>query len=94
MGHTINKTDRYTLTHPNNSWDMNYHLIDHETGVDYLIDIEDVAVDLHEAELYSLGLVWEEFIKLSDIDEIIENSWKVLDSNGNDVTEKYKQLWY
>ena len=74
----IAENEKYLLKHPLNSWDMNYHLIEKETGKDYLIDIDDVASDEKESEEYNLSLTFSDLQNL-DTDLLIENSWKVLE---------------
>lgn len=73
----IAENEKYLLKRPLNCWDMNYHLIEKETGKDYLIDIDDVASDEKESEEYNLGLTFSDLQNL-DTDLLIENSWKVL----------------
>ena len=46
----ITENEKYLLRRPLNCWDMNYHLIEKETGKDYLIDIGDVADNEEERE--------------------------------------------
>ena len=74
----IAENEKYLLKHPLNSWDMNYHLIEKETGKDYLIDIGDVADNEQEREKYDLNLLFSDLQNL-DIDLIKENSWKTLE---------------
>ena len=57
---------------------MNYHLIEKETGKDYLIDIGDVADNEEEREKYDLNLLFSDLQNL-EIDLIKENSWKTLE---------------
>ena len=75
---TIAENEKYLLKHPLNSWDMNYHLIEKETGKDFLVDINDVADNLQELEKYDLNLLFSDLQNL-DIDLIKENSWKTLE---------------
>ena len=74
----IAENEKYLLKHPLNSWDMNYHLIEKETGKDYLIDIGDVADNEQEREKYDLNLLFSDLQNL-EIDLIKENSWKTLE---------------
>ncbi|HJG23233.1 MAG TPA: hypothetical protein K8V64_09285 [Enterococcus durans] len=74
----IAENEKYLLKRPLNCWDMNYHLIEKETGKDYLIDIDDVASDEKESEEYNLSLTFSDLQNL-DTDLLIENSWKVLE---------------
>lgn len=73
----ISENKEYLLKGPFNTWDMNYHLIEKETGLEYLIDIDDVANDTKELEEYGLSLVYFDLQSL-DVDLIKENSWKTL----------------
>ena len=74
----IAENEKYLLKRPLNCWDMNYHLIEKETGKDYLIDIDDVASDEKESEEYNLSLTFSDLQNL-DTDLLIENSWKTLE---------------
>ena len=74
----IAENEKYLLKHPLNSWDMNYHLIEKETGKDFLIDIGDVADNEQELEKYDLNLLFSDLQNL-EIDLIKENSWKTLE---------------
>lgn len=74
----IAENEKYLLRRPLNCWDMNYHLIEKETGKDYLIDIGDVADNEEEREKYDLNLLFSDLQNL-DIDLLIENSWKTLE---------------
>ena len=73
----IAENELYTVKSPLNEWDMNYHVIEKETGKDYLIDIEDVAENEEELEKYELGLLFSDLQNLV-IDLLIENSWKTI----------------
>lgn len=75
----IAENEKYLLKRPLNCWDMNYHLIEKETGKDFLIDIDDVASDEQESEEYNLALLFSDLQNL-DVDLLIENSWKVLEN--------------
>ena len=74
----IAENEKYLLKHPLNSWDMNYHLIEKETGKDFLVDIGDVADNEQEREKYDLNLLFSDLQNL-EIDLIKENSWKTLE---------------
>lgn len=74
----IAENEKYLLKYPLNSWDMNYHLIEKETGKDFLIDIGDVADNEEEREKYDLNLLFSDLQNL-EIDLIKENSWKTLE---------------
>lgn len=74
----IAENEKYLLKRPLNCWDMNYHLIEKETGKDFLIDIDDVASDEKESEEYNLSLLFSDLQNL-EIDLIKENSWKTLE---------------
>ena len=74
----IAENEKYLLKHPLNSWDMNYHLIEKETGKDFLIDIDDVADNEEEREKYDLVLLFSD-LKNLNTDLLIENSWKTLE---------------
>lgn len=74
----IAENEKYLLKHPLNSWDMNYHLIEKETGKDFLVDIGDVADNEQELEKYDLNLLFSDLQNL-EIDLIKENSWKTLE---------------
>jgi len=79
MKNVIKTKDNYMLLYPLNSSDMNYHLIDTENELDYLIDIDDVyeESEIDDPEEFS-GLHWESFKELEDIENILEYSWKTL----------------
>ena len=74
----IAENEKYLLRRPLNCWDMNYRLIEKETGKDYLIDIGDVADNEQELEKYDLNLLFSDLQNL-EIDLIKENSWKTLE---------------
>ena len=73
----ISENKKYLLKSPFNTWDMNYHLIEKETGIDYLVDIDDVADNQEELEEYGLSLLYFDLQSL-EVDLIKENSWKTL----------------
>ena len=74
----IAENEKYLLKRPLNEWDMNYHLIEKETGKDFLVDIGDVADNEEEREKYDLNLLFSDLQNL-EIDLIKENSWKTLE---------------
>ena len=65
------KKKNYSLYGPQNSWDMNYHLLDSDKKIEYLIDIDDVTNDENGE-----GLHIETLLNLEDIDEILSYVWK------------------
>lgn len=73
----IAENELYLVKKPSNEWDMNYHLIEKETGKDFLIDIDEVAENVEEGEKYELGLLFSDLQNLN-IELLIENSWKVI----------------
>ena len=76
-GHVISQKENMILTSPMNSWDMNYHLYELETGQDHLIDIDDVVDTLEEQEEYEAALLFKE-LKEFELDELKEYSWKTV----------------
>lgn len=74
----IAENEKYLLKRPLNSWDMNYHLIEKETGKDFLVDIGDVADNEEERKKYDLNLLFSDLQNL-EIELIKENSWKTLE---------------
>ncbi|UQT00561.1 hypothetical protein FGBNBECL_00210 [Enterococcus phage vB_OCPT_Bob] len=73
----IAENELYLVKNPLNEWDMNYHLIEKETGKDFLIDIDDVADNEEEREKYELGLLFSDLKNLI-VDLLIEYSWKTI----------------
>ena len=67
------KKENYNLYAPQNSWDMNYHLLDTEKNIEYLIDIDEVTNDENDEEG---GLFIKTLLELKDIDEILSYVWK------------------
>lgn len=63
----------FTLYAPQNSWDTNYHLLDSDKEIEYLIDIDDVTNDLNDE---NGGLYIETLLNLEDIEEILMYVWK------------------
>ena len=78
MINLISARGKYLLYRPYNSQDMNYHLVDTEEGLDYLIDICDVY-DVDDEGYGECGLSWEELKGLEDMDTILAYSWKVVE---------------
>ena len=67
------KKQNYNLYAPQHSWDMNYHLLDNEKKIEYLISIDDVS-DVEDDE--DGGLYIKTLLDLEDIDEILSYVWK------------------
>lgn len=63
----------YMLYAPQNSWDMNYHLLDNDKEIEYLIDIDDVSDDENDE---NGGLFIETLLELKNINEILTYVWK------------------
>lgn len=63
-GKVIKEGERYILTGNRNTWDTNYHLVHKNTGVEYLLDIEDVG------QLPEVNLDDE-----ADIQKLIKTAW-------------------
>lgn len=82
MVKVINEKDGHILYAPMNTWDTNYHLTDNE-GNDYLISTDDVARTIEESEEYDIGLMWEDLSTLSDIDNIKDYAWKVIEKDAS-----------
>ena len=81
-GRVITENEQMILTYPNNSWDTNYHAYDKDNRIEYLIDINDIADT--EEEWEDGGVLWEEF-KQGDLTLIIENTWRALDKDGEEL---------
>lgn len=64
-------TDQFTLYKPNNSWDMNYRILDNNNNIEYLIDVCDVS-DTEEDGYLSFS----DLIDMSDMDKILSFAWK------------------
>lgn len=71
----IKEIEGFTLYRPYNSWDMNYHLIAHNEGLEYLIDIGDVYKNENDSENYG-GIEWNVLKELSHMDYIKSAVWK------------------
>jgi hypothetical protein len=76
------KKQNYNLYAPQHAWDMNYHLLDDNKKIEYLISIDDVTDDENE------GLHIETLLKLEDIDEILSYVWK----ETNYISDSYINL--
>lgn len=76
-GAVLGETEAYILTHPQNPWDMNYHLYNIYTGTEYLIDIGDVQDKEEDVDEYG-GILFSSLIELSDMDSIMEVVWKTI----------------
>ena len=63
----------YVLYAPQNTWDMNYHLLDNDKEIEYLIDIDDVTDNEDDEDG---GLFIKTLLELKDIDEILAYVWK------------------
>lgn len=64
------KKQNYNLYAPQHAWDMNYHLLDNQKKIEYLISTDDITDDENE------GLYIEKLLNLEDIDEILSYVWK------------------
>lgn len=89
------KTNRknYTLYGPQNSWDTNYHLLDNNKKIEYLIDICDVTNDPNDEDGY---LHIEELLNLEDIEYVLSYAWKkktyISDTHSNLLNGSKKTL--
>lgn len=63
----------YILYSPQNSWDMNYHLLDNKNKIEYLIDICDVTDNEDDEDG---GLFIKKLLELKDINDILTYVWK------------------
>ncbi len=54
--------ENYTIYGPQHTWDTNYHLLDNQEKIEYLISTDDVTI--------------ETLLNLEDIDEILSYVWK------------------
>lgn len=63
----------FNLYGPQHTWDCNYHLLDDEKKIEYLIDISDVTDIENDDEG---GLYIKTLLELADIDEILSYVWK------------------
>lgn len=92
MSKLIRETKEYIFTKPEHDMDMNYHIIDKETGYEYLVDIEDVIYDGKDIEDEYSFILWEEF-KQEPLENAKEYAWRVLGKNNEDITEKVMWRW-
>ena len=65
--------ENFKLYAPQNSWDMNYHLLDDNKKIEYLIDIDEVTNDENDEDG---GLFIKTLLELQDLDEILSYAWK------------------
>ena len=63
----------FRLYAPQNSWDTNYHLMDTENNIEYLIDMDDITNDENDEDG---GLFIKTLLELQDLDEILSYAWK------------------
>ena len=63
----------YNLYAPQHTWDMNYHLLDDNKKIEYLISIDYVTDDENDEDG---GLYIKTLLNLEDIDEILSYVWK------------------
>ena len=63
----------YNLYAPQHAWDMNYHLLDNQKKIEYLISIDDVADDENDEDG---GLYIKTLLNLDEIEEILSYVWK------------------
>jgi hypothetical protein len=68
------ENEKYCLCQPQESTETNFHLIDKENSIDYLIDQDDIWYDQNDA-LEAAGLYWEHFRVLEDVNEILACAW-------------------
>ena len=69
----ITTEKNYLLYTPRNTWDMNYHILDNNKRVEYLIDICDITNDENDENGY---LYIQTLLDLEDIDKILSYAWK------------------
>lgn len=70
----MGKTEKnYLLYAPQNAWDMNYHLLDNDKKIEYLIDINDVTDNEDDEDG---GLFIRKLVELKDIDDILTYVWE------------------
>ena len=63
----------FNLYGPQHAWDCNYHLLDSDKKIEYLIDINDVSDDENDENGY---LYIKTLLNLEDIDDILDYAWK------------------
>ena len=79
MQRTIATNGKYELRSVRNNMDMNYHLIDTELNIDYLLSTDDVADTEKDMYEYDSLCLWSDLVELSDdtVSSIIhEWSWR------------------
>lgn len=81
------KTEKqnYNLYAPQHAWDMNYHLLDDNKKIEYLISIDDITDDENDEDG---GLYIKTLLNLEDIDEILSYAWK----ETNYISDSYTNL--
>ena len=62
--------ENYTLYGSQHSWDPNYHLLDNQKKIEYLISTDDITDDENE------GLYIKTLLNLEDMEEILSYVWK------------------
>ena len=67
------KKQNYNLYAPQHAWDMNYHLLDNQKKIEYLISIDDVTDDENDEDG---GLYIKTLLNLDEIEEILSYVWK------------------
>ena len=82
--------ENYTLYGSQHTWDMNYHLLDNQKKIEYLISTDDITDDENE------GLYIETLLNLEDMDEILSYVWKekryISDSYSNLLSGSKKTI--
>ena len=85
MKKIIKRKGNYMLLYPANAWDMNYHLLDDNKKIEYLISIDDITDDENDEDG---GLYIKTLLNLEDIDEILSYAWK----ETNYISDSYTNL--
>lgn len=68
---TLFTTPQYRVTTPQNTQDMNYHIIDRYNRIDHLISTEDIANSPDDD-----GVAWYDLALLQNIDNLLAYTWK------------------
>lgn len=68
---TLFTTPQYRVTTPQNTQDMNYHIIDRYNRIDHLISTEDIANNPDDD-----GVAWYDLALLQNIDNLLAYTWK------------------
>lgn len=68
---TLFTTPQYRVTTPQNTQDMNYHIIDRYNRIDHLISTEDIANSPDDD-----GVAWYDLALLQNIDNLLTYTWK------------------